>query len=231
MEKELIVGFGAFCTQQYKRKYIGSAFCFSNDGTFREFDCFPADETWALAGTVADALQRYRNEKPDVERLIIHFYKKMSEKELYPIEKKLRELHLGIPVIIVSIYKALSENHLVFDNGCNYKMPLNGSYFQLGNHQYLLCVNQRGNETSVVKTCPLPIKLELQSNDATLLDDPELVERLMKQVYSFCFMHWRTVKQPPIPVTVRYPEMLAQMFPWFDSEVLPEYGKKTLWFL
>ncbi len=231
VEKELIVGFGAFCTQQYKRKYIGSAFCFSNDGTFREFDCFPSDETWALAGTVADALQRYRNEKPDVERLIIHFHKKMSEKELLPIEKKLRELNLGIPVIIVSIYKTLSENHLVFDNGYKQKMPLNGSYFHLGNHQYLLCVNQRNNETSVVKTCPLPLKLELQSNDTKLINDPELVERLMKQVYSFCFMHWRTVKQPPIPVTVRYPEMLAQMFPWFDSEVLPEYGKKTLWFL
>jgi hypothetical protein len=77
----------------------------------------------------------------------------------------------------------------------------------------------------------MPLKIGLQSNQEELLNNPELVERLMKQVYEFSFMHWRSVNQQNLPVTVTYPEMLARIFPWFDSDTLSEEGRKSLFFL
>ena len=79
---ELIVGVGAFYSHSNKTKYVGSAFCFNNEGIFEGFDCFGADETLMLAGSIRNAVTTYVEQKKDAKRLIIHFYKKMSEQEV-----------------------------------------------------------------------------------------------------------------------------------------------------
>jgi hypothetical protein len=230
-DKELIIGFGAFKSQRYHTRYIGSSFCFSNDGVFREFNCFPADETWSIAGSAEAALMAYRKSNPDVKRLVIHFYQKIGRKQLKPIEDMLRRLKFDIPVIVVSINKTYSESQLAFDEAFHEKMPLNGSYVKIGRQEYLFCNNERENNDSNLKTLPMPIKIGLQSSHEGLLDDPELIERLMRQVYEFSFMHWRSVNQQNLPVTVTYPEMLARIFPWFDSDTLSDEGRRSLFFL
>jgi len=232
VEDELIIGFGAFRSQKYNTRYVGSAFCFSNDGTFEEFDCFPAEDTYLIAGTIEAALLRYRSKHQDVKRMIIHFYKKISEKELRPIENMLRKLKLDIPVIIVSINKTPSENLLAFTDDTNCTMPTNGTYTRVGSRQYLLHINDRHSTIQTTPTAmPLPLKIRIDANQKSLCDDPQLTDRVMKQLYGFCFMHWRSVRHSSLPVTVAYPEMLASIFPWFDDEVLPDEGCKTPWFL
>lgn len=230
-EKELIVGFGAFRSKRYNTKYIASALCFSNNGTFNEFDCFPADETWSIAGLVEEALINYRRNNPDIQRLVIHFYQKIGRKQLKPIEDMLRRLKFDIPVIIVRINKTFSKSQLVFDESSTGKMPLNGSFVHIGRHEYLFCNNLRETTTSTPSALPLPLKIGLQSDQDVLLNDPLLVERLMRQVYEFSFMYWRSVKQQNLPVTVTYPEMLAKLFPWFGSDTLNDEGRKSLFFL
>ena len=230
-EKELIIGFGAFKSQRYHTRYIGSSFCFSNDGVFHEFNCFPADETWSIAGSAEAALIAYRKNNPDVDRLVIHFYQKISRKHLKPIEDMLKRLKFDIPVIIVSINKTYSESQLAFDESSSEKMPLNGSYVNIGPQEYLFCNNQRDNYNSTPAALPMPLKIRLQSNQEGILDNPELVEHLMQQVYEFSFMHWRSVNQQNLPVTVSYPEMLARIFPWFDSDTLSDEGRRSLFFL
>jgi hypothetical protein len=230
-DKELIIGFGAFKSQRYHTRYIGSSFCFSNDGVFREFNCFPADETWSIAGSAEAALIAYRKNNPDVKRLVIHFYQKIARKQLKPIEDMLRRLKFDIPVIVVSINKTYSESQLAFDEAFPEKMPLNGTFVKIGRQEYLFCNNQRENNGSNPSALPMPLKIGLQSNHEELLNNPELVERLMKQVYEFSFMHWRSVNQQNLPVTVTYPEMLARIFPWFDSDTLSDEGRRSLFFL
>jgi len=44
-------------------------------------------------------------------------------------------------------------------------------------------------------------------------------------------MYWKSVSQQNLPVTVKYPEMMAQIIPFFNSKVLPAFGKKNLWFI
>jgi len=44
-------------------------------------------------------------------------------------------------------------------------------------------------------------------------------------------MYWTPVTQQNLPVTVKYPEMVAEKYPHFESNNIPEFGKENLWFL
>jgi hypothetical protein len=44
-------------------------------------------------------------------------------------------------------------------------------------------------------------------------------------------MYWKSVSQQNLPVTLVYPEMVAEIFPHFKYDKLPDFGKENLWFL
>jgi len=249
LNDELIVGIGAFKTKKFNRRYIGSTFCFSNDGIFKGFDSFPADNRFLLAGEIRKAVESYRNANKKAERLIIHFYKRMSNKEIAPIISQLRKSTLDIPVIIVSVNKTASSDLVLFDADSSYKMPHSGTFIGVGNNNYILCNNSRykpvvveeidaiTNESlssepeKVLKSYPLPVKLHIQSTDESILEDPEQIKLLIDQVYQFSRMYWKSVSQQSMPVTTKYPELVAQAFPHFKGGKIPEFGKNNLWFL
>lgn len=64
-----------------------------------------------------------------------------------------------------------------------------------------------------------------------LLEDDVLIEKLIDQVYQFSRMYWKSVSQQNIPVTIAYPEMVANIFSHFKQDYIPEFGKDNLWFL
>lgn len=230
-KEDLIVGVGAFYSETDKHKYVGSAFCFDNEGVFKEFDCFPSDRTDMLAGSIRKAVMRYIVEHETAERLIIHFYKRISDRELQPIISTLHKLGLNIPVIVVSINKTESKDLIAFDTSAGDLMPVSGTIIQTGHRQYLLFNNTKYNPKFTVKDWPFPIKLELTSKDDNLLNDIANVKELIDQVYQFSRMYWKSVKQQNLPVTIKYPEMVAEMFPHFESDIIPPFGKNNLWFL
>jgi hypothetical protein len=230
-DNELIVGFGAFKPQNSGIKYVGSSFCFGTDGTFKEFDCFPAYDTWAIAGSIEAAIHRYRSHNKDLNRIIIHFYKTMSRREIQPIEKMLHNLKIDIPVIILTINKSGSEDFLVFDCNDSHKIPQNGTFFNIGFDSYLLYIHGKQKPGAKTFTLPLPLKIKVKANNDQVPVDRQLIVELMTQVYHFCFMYWRSVKSSNIPVTVKYPEMAAAAFPYFDSDVLSDFGRRSLWMI
>lgn len=232
--KELIIGIGASYVRYAKSKMLGSAFCFDNDGKFLHFDCFPAENTEALAVSTRLALMDFRSKNPEAKRMIIHFYKLMSKKELKPVLQMLYELKVDIPVIILTINKTVSKNILAFDvSAPKTLMPLTGTYVQIAERQYLLYNNIRYNENSFVKPTKyqFPVKIKMTSTQLELLDDPALIDLLIDQVYQFSRMYWKSVAQQNMPVTILYPQMVAEIFPHFKKPVLSDFGKETLWFL
>lgn len=233
LSNELIVGVGAFKNAEIGNRYIGSAFCFSNNGHFRGFECHPATDTFLLAGDIGKAVRKFKNDNADVKRLIIHFYKSMSRAELEPIEKELDELNLDIPIIIVSINKTESKDFVVFDTNSTHTMPISGTFIKTGWNEYLLCNNTRYglSATEKIESYPFPIKLKLKATDETILDDSKTTKAIVDQVYQFSRMYWKSVKQQNIPVTILYPEMVAEIFPHFDIQELKQFGKDNLWFL
>jgi len=230
---ELIVGIGAFYSKSRKNKYVGSAFCFNNEGIFEGFDCFLANEITLLAGSIRKAVLKYLVDHETANRLIIHFYKTISKKELTPIIDILNKLGLSIPVIIVSINKTESKELLAFDMSSKDLMPLSGSIVKVGKFDYLLFNNTRYYETSKVanREYHFPLKITFACSKPELLEDQALIPELMDQVYQFSRMYWKSVSQQSLPVTIKYPEMVAQIYPYFQNEKLPEFGQKNLWFL
>ena len=51
------------------------------------------------------------------------------------------------------------------------------------------------------------------------------------QVYQFCRLYWKSVKMQNVPITIAYPELVAEYVPHFNDEDLPEFGKHNLWML
>lgn len=249
INNELIVGIGAFKSNKYGTKYLGSTFCFSNDGHFEGFDVLPADNHILLAGAIRDAVEKYKEEHEKTERLIIHFYKRMSNKEIAPIIRKLKSIDKDIPIVIISVNKTESSDIVLFDNDYEHKMPYSGSYIPIGRDSYILCNNTRYRPTlngehtqkereaekallaKQIKSFPLPIKLHLQSTDKSIIKDPDEVKKLIDQVYQFSRMYWKSISQQRLPVTTKYPELVAEIFPHFKGGKMPQFGKTNLWFL
>lgn len=232
-KNELIIGVGAFKHTADNIQYIGSAFSFANNGKFNSFDYFMKHEIDVLAGKIANSVRKYASINDQPDRLIIHFYKTMNEREIKYIEDALRNLELSIPVFIISINKTESEDIVAFDNGWQQLMPQSGTYINIGRNKYLLFNNTRYSNAAInaLDGYPFPIKLSIDCTDKEQLNDVKIIRELIDQVYQFSRMYWKSVRQQNLPVTIKYPEIVAQVAPHFDGNDIPQYGKNNLWFL
>ncbi len=233
LKNELIIGVGAFRHVDTDIQYIGSAFSFQNNGQFNYFDCFQRHQTTELAGSILQSVKDFYKYNSGIKRLIIHFFKNMSRKELEPIEEGLRKLDLDIPVFIVSINKTESHDIVAFDESWDELMPTSGTFINIGWNKYLLFNNTRykGGKFNGSDGYPFPVKIKITCTDEEQGKDPRIIKELIDQVYQFSRMYWKSVRQQNLPVTIKYPEMVAEMFPYFDGNEIPDFGKDKLWFL
>ena len=233
MKNELIVGVGAFKDISLDTQFIGSAFSFSNNGSFNQFEYFMKHEVDILAGSIARKIKDYVAINKNPDRLIIHFYKTMSDEELQPILDELHNLEQDIPVFIITINKTVSKDLVAFDNSLVGLMPQSGTFINIGNNKYLLFNNVRYSEAVVKATegWPFPIKLKIDCTDKGQLSEVRVINDLINQVYQFSRMYWKSVSHQNLPVTIKYPEMVAQIAPHFDGDEIPHFGKDNLWFL
>lgn len=232
-KNELIVGIGAFKNARQNVQYVGSAFSFSNNGTFNQFECFLKNQTDELAGSIITAVRNYVSVTNNLKRLIVHFYKNMSHEELEPIEQGLKELDINVPIFIVSINKTESSDIVAFDNEWSGIMPESGTFISVGFRKYLLFNNTRYADGTHKphEGFPFPVKLALFCTEDELLDEYKTVRELIDQVYQFSRMYWKSVSQQNLPITIKYPEMVAEIFSNFEGSEIPEFGKSNLWFL
>ncbi len=231
---ELVVGVGAFKTKEFGVPYIGSAFCFSNNGDFKEFNCRSTAESFLLAQEIKIMIQDFVKKKQKLDRLIIHFYKDMSYKEILPIKKVLFQLGYDhIPIIVITVNKTYSKDYLVFDTNFEELLPYSGTIVNYAKDKYLLFNNTRyvDEEEIEIESYHSPLKLSFQSTHPEAIKDVAVMKELIDQIYQFSRMYWKSVKQQNLPVTVKYPEMVAKIYPYFDMEDLNEFGRSNLWFL
>lgn len=233
LKNELIVGVGAFKHVDSDVRYIGSAFSFANNGKFNKFDCFHRNQTEELAGSILVAIKEYVSLCDNLQRLIIHYYKDMSDKEFDPIEKGLKNLGLDIPVFIISVNKTESQDIVAFDNNWLELMPMSGTIVGIGFNKFLLFNNTRYSPDYFRESegYPFPIKIGISCNNEELAKETRVIRELIDQVYQFSRMYWKSVKQQNLPVTIKYPEMVAEIFPHFEGNEIPDFGKDNLWFL
>ena len=231
---ELIIGIGAFRARDIDVQYVGSAFCFSTSGEFKEFNCRTASEIKYLAQEIKISVQDFIKKEGKLERVVIHFYKKMSKEEITPIKNAL--FHLGfhdIPIIIITINKTISKDYIAFDTSFDGLLPYSGSILKISPSQYLLFNNTRyhNHEDFEIESYHKPIKLKFQSTNPKILENDETIKELIDQVYQFSRMYWKSVKQQNLPITIKYPELVAKMYPYFNEEDLNEFGRTNMWFI
>ncbi|HEY5591067.1 MAG TPA: hypothetical protein VIK55_08615 [Paludibacter sp.] len=238
-EEELVVGISAYTSRELGKKFVGSAFSFTNEGRFRGFECFSQENVTELAGSIKLAVKNFREANAGIKRLVIHFYKRLSYKDLKPIQKALSELNLPIPVIIVSVNKSFSYDLVGFDFTVAHKMPVSGNYLPINNYQYLLYNNQLTQATTDKiddrEGFPFPLKISLQkflpdTKVSTSMSEDEII-LIFEQVCRFSLLYWKSVSRQWLPVTLRYPEMLAQIAPHFKYKDWGELGSESLWFI
>lgn len=234
LANELVVGIGAYRSHKVGVKYIGSAFSFNNNGDFREFDCAGESETRFLAQKIKIIIQDYIQKNERIRRLVIHFYKNMSKKEIAPIQEMLFNLGFpDLPVIILTINKTASNDYIAFDTSWPALMPHSGTIIQIAVREYLLFNNTRypSNGDDKIESWHLPLKIRFQSTHPELLQDTPMIKELLDQVYQFSRMYYKSVKQQNLPVTLTYPEMVSRIFTWFEGDSLNTFGKTNMWFL
>ena len=229
VKKELIIGIGAFKTDN--QQYIGAAFSFDNTGIFNNYCYFQKSEFDELVGSIKMAIINYTAINNQIDRLIIHYYKKLSMRhEAYQIMQMLQHLGLDIPVYVVSLNKTESEDIVLFDGCSSYTkgnnvyqslMPKSGRWLNLGlareGYRFLLCNNTRCEDESFRPTdgFPFPIKLTICCPNRQGEIDTSVVQQLIEQVYQFSRIYWKSVRQQGLPVTIKYPEMIAEIMPHF----------------
>ena len=230
---ELVVGIGAYTHKEEGVQYIGSAFSFSSTGKFNNFDYFLKSHISLLAGSIADKVSEYALHNGNPERIVIHFYKEMSKKERDVIISELEKLGKKYVVIIVTVNKTESEDIVAFSNDNPDLMPPGGTFVSIGENRYLLFNNNYvvGERYSLFDGFPFPIKLKIQCTDPAKIESITEKNELIRQVYQFSRLYYKSVSQQNLPVTVKYPEMVAEMAPFFVDGKIPPFGKDKLWFL
>lgn len=236
-KNDLIIGVGAFKSEKVGKRYVGSAFCFNQDGIFQNFDCYRDNDLEHLISDIRKAIGIYlvQNQDQKPKRLIIHYYKTIGKKESKPITDMLYTLGFNIPVYIVTINKTESSDIVAFDSDSADLMPLSGTYVKVGYNQFLLYNNAKyPNSQRYDILFPVKVKISKvvtngskEENQATLSE----VKEMLNQVYQFSRMYWKSVKQQNLPITIKYPEMVAEIVPHFSDAELPTFGKTNLWFL
>ncbi|MTI30401.1 hypothetical protein [Xanthovirga aplysinae] len=111
-------------------------------------------------------------------------------------------------------------------------MPYSGTIAKITKNEYLPFNNTiyKNEYTQSLDGYHLPIKLRLSCSEPELLNDTDAQE-LIDKVYQFSRMYWKSLKQQNLPVTIKYPEMIAKIAPHFKNCYIPKFGRENLWFL
>lgn len=126
----------------------------------------------------------------------------------------------------------ITSDIVMFDEKQQGYMPLSGTVLKIRNDDFLLYNNSRYKEN---EKCDMlfPVRIRLSKIDNQTGNDIPMSDafELLNQVYQFSRMYWKSVKQQNLPITIKYPEMVAEIVPHFSEAELPQFGKNNLWFL
>ncbi len=230
----MIVGFGV--KRIDNDTYLGNTLCFKEDGEFYNFQTYQRANIQTIGEALRDSIHNViEQEHFNPDKLIIHYYKTLSDEEAEEIENVLKEVNLNIPYIVLTINDAKSKDYLFFDVASKDIMPVSGTIIEIKpKSEYLLANNERHSESQMysIKKFPFPLKIKVNKPTNTLYDVFDIKD-LIDQVYSFSRIYWKSINQVSLPVTIAYSKIVADLAAHFPEHSLPEQkiAHSNLWFL
>jgi hypothetical protein len=230
----MVVGFGV--KRLNDNTYLGNTLCFKDDGEFYKFETYQRADIRTLGEALRDSILRVIQHEHFVpDKLVIHYYKTLSNEEAEQIERVLKDVNLDIPFIVLTINDTRSKDYLFFDVSSKDIMPVSGTIVEIKyKSEYLLANNERHSDTQLysIRKFPFPLKIKINKPSNTLYDVFE-VKELIDQVYSFSRIYWKSIGQVSLPVTIAYSKIVADLAAHFPDHRLPEQdiAHSNLWFL
>jgi uncharacterized protein (UPF0297 family) len=227
---QLTIGFN-IKPNKMGNSYLGSAVFFDNEGIIREVNGYKEGNLNTICDSLQQAIDKYKKDNEEIlNKVVIHFYKSLSNKEVRKIEQIIKDtLSKDSVFAIVEINDTKTSTELGFDLSYESYMPQSGTYFKLKPNEYLLFNNLRywGKPMNPINQEELPIKLRIY-DPFNSFDHHELIS----QVYEFSRMYWKSLKQKAQPVTITYSKLIAEFMSEFEGGIPDnEVAKKRVWFI
>lgn len=226
---QLTIGFNVY--RMNNNTYLGSTVYFDNEGIIKNINFSKSNNVNTIIEQLSNAIDAYKKESNTIEKVVIHYYKPINEKENKNIEKSLTE-NIGtcVSFCIVEINDTKTSTDLCFDLDYERYMPQSGIYVKLKPNEYLLFNNLRYWEKpeNPIRQEEYPVKLRIFDPGKSFN-----YEDIISQVYEFSRLYWKSLKQKAQPVTIIYSKLIAEYMANFGLENLPEnqVAKKTVWFI
>jgi hypothetical protein len=253
---ELIVGLGSAKVGDgrlgQRKRFVGMTTVFGGDGAYHLHNvsrAVPRDEYQTtllrtLRGAIS-SVQKAMNWRPG-DRVLLVFHAKFKgfrDEEVQAVSDLVSEFG---DYDVRHAFVHVSERHpfIAFDTTQDgvrdpdtgrtkaQYAPVRGRCLQLGSREMLLFLTGPHQVKRPEDGTPRPLLLELH-RDSSFTD----LQYLTEQVYAFACHSWRTFLPTSLPVTIQYPNLIAdslgklsRLAQWNPDVMLDRIGK-TLWFL
>ena len=258
---ELVIGIG--CTEVGssrlgdRTRYVGITTLFQGDGrylvweTTREtpFATYPAALLESLRKSIRFVQAQNRWEAGDNVRLVFHVYKPLKRVEIETVKKLVKEMLAAYPVEFAFLDISHYHPFQIFDSkqrGAKYwssemqqrvvegvYAPMRGTGLLLGSRTALLQLIGPREVKTWEHGMPRPLLLELHP-DSDFAD----LTYLVRQVFHFSFMSWRSFFPSQEPVTILYSRWIANLLgnlktvpDWSGSALNHMRDRRAMWFL
>lgn len=256
---ELVVGIGSAEVAEgrlgVRRRYVGMTTLFQGDGRYLLWGLtreVPYEEyAQALLESLKTVIRHVQNqngwEQGDRVRLVAHVYKRLKNCEVEAIKAVVKDL-LAEKFLVEFAFLDISSSHPyhLFDpsqqgfsywsaGGKKWKgkgIPTRGVCLQLDRSRALLHLTGPGDVKTERQGLPQPLLVELHSES----DFTDLAY-LVRQIYHFSFMSWKSYFPATEPVTIKYSRLIAGLLGnlkkvrGWDSTVLLGRFRGRSWFL
>jgi hypothetical protein len=257
---ELVVGLGATEVSggrlEAKTRYVGITSVFQGDGRYLvwgatrevEFEEYAAALLETLKNIIRYVQQHNIWENGDKVRLVFHVYKRLRDCEVEAIKALVNELATAYLVEFAFLDISWAHPYHIFDptqQGVSYwdlearaskikgeNVPDRGLCLQLDKRRALLQLTGPRELKTAGQGIPQPLLVELHP-DSDFID----MTYLLRQIYHFTYMSWRSFFPGGEPVTITYSRLIAKLLGnlktthvW-SSQVLMGSLRDRRWFL
>lgn len=253
---ELVIGLGSASIGQgrlgSRDRNVGITTVFSADGRYwlsNLTQAVPArDYQEALLETLRDTIMRLQqkmNWQSKPFRLIFHGgFKSFKREEIQAVKTLMKELKSGYEVDHAFLQIKGTHPYLIFDEKQpgvfdrktktvkGVLAPNRGCYLRLTDLDVLMALTGPRDVKQPRDGIPHPVLLSLH-HDSNFID----MTYLTRQVYLFANHSWRSFFPSPLPVTILYSELIAQLLgklgtvPRWNPDVMIGRIGRTRWFL
>lgn len=263
LSKEVVLGMAhtEFGDRHSTRaRYMGITTVFNSEGTYLlaagtarcKYDDYPRELTKSVKKTLARLASDYAWSGGDVVRLVFHTTKPLTGSEVgmvadeavgaldkdIQIQTAFLTIEQSHPYKVLAPHEKGTERYVELLRGgfgrarVGTCAPKRGLMIDLGRHRRLLCVNGPALMKREGESIPHPLQIELHPR-STYTD----MGALVRQVFHFTGLSWRSMLPVTEPVTIYYPHLIARLLGRFTTlqdwrdDLLDTRLHRSRWFL